>query len=128
MSSRQQRKANRLKLQATTVGQAIASCRLSNPLKGPASTLNRSSSSENPAKTSPNSNPNGTTTTPPANPEERLQVDTIIRAECILRRFFCVEAQLREYHPGMGDQEFAQLERFPGQKLAQPARGTTIAL
>ncbi len=132
----------------------------------------------------------------PANPEERLQVDTIIRSEWFLRRFFRVEAQLWEFHsmeaqrntgveleeafskaslifmrfqrritlaeksgkearaeldrlkalrqpqqtttetqqlgsflttpinPGMGDLEFAQLERFPEQELAQvPVEG-----
>ena len=34
----------------------------------------------------------------PANPEERLQVDTIIRSEWFLRRYFRIEAQLWEYH------------------------------
>ena len=34
----------------------------------------------------------------PANPEERLQVDNLIRNEWFLRRFFRVEAQLWEYH------------------------------
>ena len=34
----------------------------------------------------------------PVNPEERLQVDTIVRSEWFLRRYFRVEAQLWEYH------------------------------
>src|ERR1035438_9092554 len=34
----------------------------------------------------------------PANPEERLQVDNLIRSEWFLRRFFRVEAHLWEYH------------------------------
>ena len=34
----------------------------------------------------------------PVNPEERLQVDTIIRSEWFLRRYFRIEAQLWEYH------------------------------
>src|ERR1035438_4151072 len=33
----------------------------------------------------------------PANPEERLQVDNLIRNEWFLRRYFRVEAQLWEY-------------------------------
>ncbi len=34
----------------------------------------------------------------PINPEERLQVDTIIRSEWFLRRYFRIEAQLWEFH------------------------------
>jgi hypothetical protein len=34
----------------------------------------------------------------PVNPEERLQVDTIVRSEWFLRRYFRIEAQLWEYH------------------------------
>ncbi len=34
----------------------------------------------------------------PVNPEERLQVETIIRSEWFLRRFFRVEAQLWEFY------------------------------
>src|ERR1035438_8125084 len=34
----------------------------------------------------------------PANPAERLQLDTIIRSEWFLRRYFRIEAQLWEYH------------------------------
>src|SRR5579872_3760523 len=34
----------------------------------------------------------------PRNPQERLQLDNLIRSEWFLRRFFRIESQLWEYH------------------------------
>ncbi len=48
----------------------------------------------------------------PVNPEERLQVDAIIRSEWFLRRYFRIEAQLWEYH-------FMEAQRSTGVELGE---------
>ena len=94
MSSRQQRKANRLKAQNHQSGRG------DRPLSPVKSTLKSGLDPESQFVLGESREDFAQLQSEwydyhaPVNPEERLQVDTIIRSEWFLRRYFRIEAQL----------------------------------
>jgi DNA segregation ATPase FtsK/SpoIIIE-like protein len=94
MSSRSQRKANRLKLQQSTA--PGTGDRLS-PVNSPLDADSQCVSGESPEEFAQlRTDYYGQFA--PCDPEQRFHVDNLIRNEWLLRRFFRVEAQLWEYH------------------------------